>query len=168
MNKCKQCEKETKNPKFCSTSCSASYNNKGVRRHGKPKGNCLHCGEKLVQGETKYCSVRCMQDFLYEKNIAKWKLDNNFGTKSGGTLLRGFLKRYIWEKYEKKCSSCGWNEINKFTGKVPLEIEHIDGNYLNNTEENLILLCPNCHSLTSTYKGANRGNGRTYRRKNKS
>ena len=25
------------------------------------------------------------------------------------------------------------------------------------------LLCPNCHSLTSTYKGANKGNGRVGR-----
>ena len=43
---------------------------------------------------------------------------------------------------------------------IPLEIEHIDGNALNNKEENLILLCPNCHSLTKTYRGANRGNGK--------
>lgn len=41
----------------------------------------------------------------------------------------------------------------------------IDGNYKNNREENLILLCPNCHSLTSTYKGANMNYGRKQRRK---
>ena len=56
-------------------------------------------------------------------------------------------------------------EINKYTNKIPLEIEHIDGNYKNNNEENLILLCPNCHSLTSTYKGANLNNGRKSRSK---
>lgn len=39
------------------------------------------------------------------------------------------------------------------------------GNYSNNLESNLILLCPNCHSLTSTYKGANRGHGRKERSK---
>ncbi len=31
--------------------------------------------------------------------------------------------------------------------------------------KNLTLLCPNCHSLTKTYKGANKGGGRTYRKK---
>jgi predicted HNH restriction endonuclease len=46
-----------------------------------------------------------------------------------------------------------------------LEIEHIDGNFENNAEENLELLCPNCHSLTSTYKGANKGSGRKERKK---
>lgn len=35
---------------------------------------------------------------------------------------------------------------------------------MNNKEENLLLLCPNCHSLTSTYKGANKGNGRPGRK----
>ena len=35
----------------------------------------------------------------------------------------------------------------------------------NNKENNLILLCPNCHSLTSTYKGANRNFGRKDRKK---
>ena len=35
---------------------------------------------------------------------------------------------------------------------------------MNNKEENLTLLCPNCHSLTPTAKGANKGNGRYYRR----
>ena len=48
---------------------------------------------------------------------------------------------------------------------MPLEVEHIDGNYLNNSEENLDLICPNCHSLTATYKGANKGKGRKERNK---
>ena len=69
------------------------------------------------------------------------------------------------EKYGNKCSRCGWNEVNPYTGLVPLEIEHIDGNYLNNSEDNLDLICPNCHSLTATYKGANKGNGRKDRKK---
>ena len=58
---------------------------------------------------------------------------------------------------------CGWGVVNTYSNMIPLEIEHIDGNYLNNSEENLILLCPNCHSLTATYKGANK-NGRKSRR----
>jgi 5-methylcytosine-specific restriction endonuclease McrA len=35
-----------------------------------------------------------------------------------------------------------------------------DGDATNNKEENLTLLCPNCHSLTPTYRGANKGNGK--------
>ena len=64
------------------------------------------------------------------------------------------------KKYDNKCSECGWGEINQHTGTIPLELEHIDGNPYNNSPDNVTLLCPNCHSLTSTYKGANKGHGR--------
>ena len=68
-------------------------------------------------------------------------------------------------KYDNKCARCGWGEKNTYTNTIPLEIEHIDGNYRNNKEDNLVLLCPNCHSLTSTYKGANLNHGRKSRKK---
>ena len=69
------------------------------------------------------------------------------------------------EKYQCKCSKCGWGEESPFSHTIPLEVEHIDGNFQNNREDNLTLLCPNCHSLTPTYKGANKGNGRKDREK---
>ena len=75
------------------------------------------------------------------------------------------VRTYLLKKYNNRCARCGWGEVNRYTGTIPLEIEHIDGNYRNNNENNLIVLCPNCHSLTSTYKGANLNNGRKERRK---
>jgi hypothetical protein len=56
------------------------------------------------------------------------------------------LERALLEVgFEYKCSECAllpeWN--NK---SLTLEIDHIDGNWLNNLEENLRFLCPNCHS----------------------
>ncbi|MEV7613482.1 HNH endonuclease signature motif containing protein [Streptomyces sp. NPDC089799] len=41
---------------------------------------------------------------------------------------------------------------------LPLEVDHLDGDWRNNLPENLRLLCPNCHSTTETYRG--RGKGR--------
>jgi hypothetical protein len=62
-----------------------------------------------------------------------------------------------------KCSHCG---IAEWNGKsIVFEVEHKDGNSENNSPENVCLICPNCHSQTPTYKGANRGNGRHFRRK---
>ena len=83
----------------------------------------------------------------------------------GEYQISSYIKKYIFQKYNNKCSICGWNQRNPYTGNIPLEIEHIDGDYKNNSEENLTLLCPNCHSLTSTYKGANLNNGRKTRKK---
>lgn len=49
--------------KFCSKSCAATYNNRGVRRHGSPK-KCVRCGGKLYRG-LKYCSL-CWKNYSSE------------------------------------------------------------------------------------------------------
>ena len=59
---------------------------------------------------------------------------------------------------------CGWGEMHPLTKLVPLEVHHIDGNYKNNDESNLQLLCPNCHALTETYRSLNNGRGRENRK----
>ena len=54
---------------------------------------------------------------------------------------------------QRKCSWCG---RKKWRSKpIPLELDHIDGDHLNNELRNLRLLCPNCHAQTPTYKGRN-------------
>lgn len=117
------------------------------------------CG-KEVSLKNKFCSNRCQQDFEYTEYIKKWKAGTIKGDKGQKWKdVSNPVRRYIFEKYENKCARCGWSEINPYTGTLPLEIEHIDGDASNNKEENLILLCPNCHSLTATYRGANKGKG---------
>lgn len=83
----------------------------------------------------------------------------------GDYQISMYIKTYLFRKFDNQCARCGWGEINPFTHNIPLEIDHIDGNYKNNHKDNLILLCPNCHSLTQTYKGANLKNGRKSRSK---
>ncbi len=60
------------------------------------------------------------------------------------------------------CSVCGIKEW--MSKSIVLEVEHKDGDSSNGLYTNVCLICPNCHSQTSTYKGANKGNGRHYRR----
>jgi len=63
--------------------------------------------------------------------------------------------RLLKENYfEHKCSNCLLTEW--LDNLIPLELEHIDGNSSNNLIDNLILLCPNCHSFTPTYRGKNK------------
>ena len=124
---------------------------------------CLNC-QKLISDKKKFCNNQCQKEYEYKNYINKWKNNQTNGIR-GDYQISLHIKRYLMEKYNYKCSKCGWGEKNIFTNKIPLEVEHIDGNYMNNDEKNLILLCPNCHSLTRTYKAANRNYGRKQRKK---
>ena len=124
---------------------------------------CLNCNTQILN-KRKYCSNKCQKEYEYKKYIENWKKGIENGMR-GNYQISMHIKTYMFEKYKNKCARCGWGKLNIYTNNIPLEIEHIDGNYKNNNEENLILLCPNCHSLTSTYKGANVQNGRKTRSK---
>ncbi len=125
---------------------------------------CSYCGKKLIGRSTKYCDNKCQADYRYQMYIGDWKKGIVSGMR-GKYQISENIRRYLYEKHNSKCSRCGWGVVNSFTNIIPLEIEHIDGNYLNNRPENLDLICPNCHALTATYKGANKGNGRKDRDK---
>lgn len=125
--------------------------------------NCLNCN-KSISNRKKFCNNKCQKEYQYKQYIDKWKRNEENGLR-GEYQISMHIKTYLFKKYENKCEKCGWGEVNPYTKNIPLEVEHIDGNYLNNNEENLILLCPNCHSLTQTYKGANLNHGRKQRKK---
>ena len=114
--------------------------------------------------QVKYCSSKCQSDHKYKLFVDKWKnglVDGTIGIYAKN--ISGHIRRYLAQKYGDRCSECGWSKKNILTQRVPLEIDHIDGNAENNLENNLVLLCPNCHALTSFYKNMNRGKGRKWR-----
>lgn len=61
-------------------------------------------------------------------------------------LISSGLKQYKCEK----CGSTHWNG-----GQINLQLHHINGNCTDNRLENLQILCPNCHSQTNNFCGAN-------------
>jgi hypothetical protein len=150
---------KTKNH-FCSHSCSAKYNNekRGIEKY------CEVCNKKLITYQKKYCSYKCQGEG--KTKIIFTKIDNG-----NATLYHVNYRNYLIDKYGEKCMKCGWSETHPITGKVPVQMNHKDGNSENNSLDNLELLCPNCHSLTPNYGSLNTGNGRTkrqeYRKKQK-
>lgn len=52
------------------------------------------------------------------------------------------------------CEECGWAK-SSIDGRLPLELDHINGDSHDNRLENLRILCPNCHSLKPTHRGRN-------------
>lgn len=131
------------------------------KTHRRPVTYCKVCG-KETKNHTLFCSSECSLRHRYADYIKRWKLGIEDGM-AGGCGVSGYIRRYLFEKYGNKCARCGWAEVNETSKRIPLQIDHIDGDYRNNREENLILLCPNCHSLTPTYMGLNRGHGRKER-----
>jgi len=124
----------------------------------KKQFNCKWCGttKNKQRGTTNtYCSNKCQHDFQFNSRYVDWcngKIETS----------NVWLRKALSQRYGAICSVC---KISNWQNKpIVLEVEHKDGNSGNNILENLCLICPNCHSQTPTYKGANKGNGRYFRR----
>ncbi len=137
--------------RFCTKSCSATfYNNQRTSVI-----LCLRCHKsRSIPGARVGCKNR------YCKSCAKIRANPTINE------LRTDLsrKKFLIAKHGHACWTCKettWNEL-----LIPIELDHIDGDSDNNAEENLRLLCPNCHAQTPTYKSKNkRGSSRRKRHK---
>lgn len=75
----------------------------------------------------------------------------------GSTVQSFTLKRRLFKVGLKspECELCGWCEVSS-DGRIPVELDHINGDNSDNRIENLRILCPNCHSLQPTHRGKNK------------
>lgn len=142
---CLQCGVQFHQPsnaaKFCSRSCSITYNN--LKRGRKPT-------------RTREAFNKDRRE-IKDAEIAQGLLD--------GTLTdsqRQTVKTYLIRTKGHKCEVCG---LEEWQGQAaPLVLDHIDGNSGNNFGSNLRLVCGNCDMQLPTYKAKNKGNGRAFRR----
>lgn len=168
---CANCDELTHNPKFCSRSCATSFSN-STQPKRTLEGLCS-CGAKIPSSRT-YCKG-CLTDDSGEslntstlkarKNLERWKnLEWDGATPSGG--LSRTIRNYLISEADNLCSSLSCPALGRkipshpSDGSSVLEINHIDGDSSNHSPDNLEVLCPTCHSLTSTYRARNIGKGR--------
>ena len=82
---------------------------------------------------------------------ASYYFDNQHPIKSHNLKLKLFREGLK----EEKCEICG---ASIWQGKqLPLELHHKNGNHMDNSYDNLQILCPNCHSIQEGNSGANIG-----------
>lgn len=170
---CENCEVafdygQDKRRRFCSRSCACTANNRAHHKRGLlAKGgpgqypNCVQCQKPMKSANRPTCSLRCRKLHYRSTYLQRWLQ----GLESGNTSesVHMIVREWLFETRMDRCEQCGWSEVNPYTGKIPLQAEHVDGDWRNTVPENLKLLCPSCHSLTRFYGGANIGNGRVGR-----
>lgn len=151
---CQACETpltyDQRHYKCCSHSCSAQLSNRRRAYQApqtKPRNPCVVCNTLTIY--EKFCSLSCKRD--HETTMFL----------EGKVICRKTLKHHMLKTQPSECEICKLAEWRGDT--LPLELDHIDGDAGNNMPSNLRIICPNCHSITPTWKGYNKGKGRKAR-----
>ena len=164
---------------FCNQSCAATFNNKtrlikassnnnniikcykiGLSEKTIIERQCDFCKSefeiKKLSDPKRYCSASCRSKELHNKKLLD--IENGIYTVKSNKQY----KSYLISKHGHKCQMCSFTE---WGGKpILLILDHIDGNSDNFKLDNLRVICSNCDTLTSTYKGRNKGKGRFTRK----
>lgn len=154
---CLRCKKELtynqfrNKSKYCSHSCSAIVSNSGLLKTDEVR-------KKISVSNKEYFVLHGPREWTPDEknkisNSVKlrwkdWLIKQPFDNASPETK-----RKIVILEQNNKCNRC----LNdKWLDNVLiLEIEHKDGNHHNNSRNNLEALCPNCHSLTKTWRGRN-------------
>lgn len=123
---------------YCSQSCAAAKNGRLYPKRTKKvfSGTCQRCGLSC-NPYRKFCSTNCKLE----------PIENHFLKDH----LTPRLRLYLIDLNMGRCWQCCWEGVNSASGRNPLQVEHIDGNHMNNSKDNLTVLCGSCHSMTPTY-----------------
>ena len=120
---------------------------------------CRNCGDQFKPHRDSfgfYCSNACQKYKEYTDRVSAWLNGEIKGYTGKALQVKNFVRRYLHETRGTSCESCGWNKRHPCDGSVLTEIDHIDGDAENCNIDNLRILCPNCHSMTSTFRARNK------------
>jgi 5-methylcytosine-specific restriction endonuclease McrA len=142
---CLNCGASTANPKFCSSSCAARYNNRIFPKRQKRRYYCKSCG-----AETGYRRIYCShcdptkpKDYG-EVTIASIQLRARY---QANAWIRKLARRVYYASDKPKCCSvCGYSKHYEVCHVKPiLDFPSDTKMSVVNAVENLVALCPNCH-----------------------
>lgn len=175
MKVCEHCEKEHDSSyasgRFCNRSCANGWCTKARREEINLRVAILLKGKPQKQTDKRKhpSRVHITKEYLEKISQIHHLLEEKKAARNLELWKQGLIQPKEWGckrllVFEKgnKCWECGWSKTNIYTNTIPVEMDHIDGDCYNNRYENVRIVCPNCHSLTPTHKGANsrKGKGR--------
>jgi len=167
--------------RFCSTVCARSFSSKESRQIRNEKISNALRGRSVGQNQLptlfcEFCSKGYVKATSFRTHIGQCPFNpgaSNRETrreKKREDLLSlpfemiptGLIKERLLRDQQGRCNRCG---LSEWLGqKITLELEHKGGNHYDNSRLNIELLCPNCHSLTDTWRGRNKSKEKTGKR----
>ena len=152
MNQCLHCGKQTKNPKFCSRSCSASVSNK-LSPKRKIKRTCSKCNSIVRNYRSTLCQKHWDEYSEWDKNNRRSKTlqeliekRSNLHRSSAYADVRNFARFDHKDMLSKPCSNCGYDKHVELCHIKPISEFPLEATINDvNAASNVIQLCPNCH-----------------------
>lgn len=158
MEKCKniKCEKEHDGSygsgRYCSRQCANSRN--WTEEDKLKKSIAGKNSEKVKEFSQRQRSQETIDKMAASKKVLSRKSEERLLQEDFNTLSFERLRKRVLIEQGRKCNHCNLTEWQGLP--IPLEIDHIDGYRENNSRNNIEAICPNCHALTSTWRGRNK------------
>jgi hypothetical protein len=153
---CKKCGSEFTPEKgllnFCSMKCTKGREQTPEMSQKKREKMIPHWKEGGLFREYDWDTLNKNPEKIMS-SLTSWYLKAERRILNGEILSTETTKKYLIEKHGHKCWQC---EATEWQGKfLHLEMDHIDGDNKNNELSNVRILCPNCHSITPTWRYKN-------------
>jgi len=143
--KCLNCGANTDNPKFCSSSCAAKFNNRVYPKRAKKSFYCKSCGAETGYRRSycKNCNPTKPRDYS-KITIAEIRLRARY---QANAWIRKLARRaYSNSDRPQRCNICGYAKHFEVCHIRPIQ-DFPDDTQMSivNALDNLVALCPNCH-----------------------
>lgn len=160
MKICENCQKENDgsygSSRFCNEKCARGFSTKEKRSEinkkvsKKLKGRIGNNKNGFRKGYDPRRKIFSYEDRLKGWELSKKYTENKILSTPIEKLSKGTRKKLLIKERGNRCETC--KNTHWLGNSIKLELEHKDGNKNNNIRDNLLLLCPNCHSFTLTWR----------------